>query len=73
MGQYTPYNGAIWAWQDSADWTKEYAGTAGKQPFFMDVPDHLELIVGTTASVLVKTGTADTEGGKLVAAAPRAL
>jgi len=37
--QYSPYNGAIWAWQDSADWTKEYAGTAGKQPFFMDVPE----------------------------------
>ena len=38
--QYSPYNGAIWAWQDSAEWIKKYAGTAGKQPFFMDVPEN---------------------------------
>lgn len=41
--QYSPYNGAVWAWQDSADWIKKYAGTAGKGPFFMDVPkDYFE-------------------------------
>jgi arylsulfatase len=37
--QYSPYNGAIWAWQDSANWPREYAGTAGKGPFFLDVPE----------------------------------
>jgi multidrug resistance efflux pump len=39
----------------------------------VDVPENVELIVGTTASVLVMTGTAGTETGKPVAAAPRAL
>lgn len=38
-----------------------------------NVPENVELIVGTTASVLVMTGTAETEGGKPMAAAPRAL
>jgi arylsulfatase len=41
--QYSPYNGAIWAWQDSANWARDYGGTAGKAPFFMDVPaDYFE-------------------------------
>jgi multidrug resistance efflux pump len=37
------------------------------------VPDEIKLRVGTTASVLVMTGTAGTEGGKPVATVPRAL
>jgi len=37
--QYSPYNGAIWAWQDSANWARDYGGTAGKGPLFMDVPE----------------------------------
>ncbi len=38
-----------------------------------EVPDGVDLRVGTTASVLVMTGTAGEEGGGPVAAAPKAL
>jgi len=37
------------------------------------LPDEVKLRVGTTASVLVMTGTAGADGGKPVAAVPRAL
>jgi len=39
----------------------------------LDVPDGVALRVGTTASVLVLTGTADQDGDDPVAAAPRSL
>ena len=39
----------------------------------LDVPDAVALRVGTTASVLVLTGTADQDGDDPVAAAPRSL
>lgn len=38
-----------------------------------DVPEDIKLRVGTTASVLVMTGTAQTKGGKAVPPVPRAL
>lgn len=38
-----------------------------------NVPDDVKLRVGTTASVLVMTGTADKEGGVSIPAAPRPL
>ena len=39
----------------------------------LEVPDEVKLRVGTTASVLVMTGTSDSESTEPVAAAPRAL
>ena len=39
----------------------------------LEVPDEVKLRVGTTASVLVMTGTSDIESTEPVAAAPRAL
>ena len=39
----------------------------------VDVPEHVELIVGTTASVLVMTGTADDQDAKPVPAVPAVL
>jgi multidrug resistance efflux pump len=38
-----------------------------------NVPDEIELRVGTTCSVLVKTGTSDSETEKPPVAVPRAL
>jgi hypothetical protein len=38
-----------------------------------NVPDEVELRVGTTCSVLVMTGTSDSEEEKPAVAAPRAL
>ena len=38
-----------------------------------DVPDEVKLRVGTTASVLVMTGTSDSEANQPVPAAPKAL
>jgi multidrug resistance efflux pump len=38
-----------------------------------DVPEGIDLRVGTTASVLVLTGTADEDSDKTVAAAPALL
>ena len=37
--EYSPYNGAIWGWQDSAEFPRKYAGTAAKSPFWLDVPE----------------------------------
>ena len=39
----------------------------------LEVPDEVKLRVGTTASVLVMTGTSDSESTEPVVAAPRAL
>ena len=41
--EYSPYNGAVWAWQDSADYYKKFDVPPGKGPLFMDVPqDYFE-------------------------------
>ena len=37
--EYSPYNGAVWGWQDSADFPRKYGGTAGKSAFWLDVPE----------------------------------
>jgi len=37
--EYSPYNGAVWGWQDSADYYKKYGGTVGKSPLWLDVPE----------------------------------
>ena len=41
--EYSPYNGAVWAWQDSADYYKKFDVLPGKSSLFMDVPqDYFE-------------------------------
>jgi arylsulfatase len=37
--EYSPYNGAVWGFQDSADFPRKYGGTAGKSAFWLDVPE----------------------------------
>jgi multidrug resistance efflux pump len=56
--------------------TFEWIRLAQRVPFRIqldDVPDNIELIVGTTASVMVMTGTAGEEGEGPATAAPRFL
>ena len=36
--EYSPYNGAVWTWQDSADYYKKFEVLPGRAPFFLDVP-----------------------------------
>ena len=41
--EYSPYNGAVWGWQDSADYYHKYDVLPGKMPFWLDVPqDYFE-------------------------------
>jgi arylsulfatase len=37
--EYSPYNGAVWGWQDSAEFPRKYGGTAGKSALWLDVPE----------------------------------
>ncbi len=37
--EYSPYNGAVWGFQDSANFPREYGGTAGKSALWLDVPE----------------------------------
>ena len=37
--EYSPYNGAVWGWQDSAEYYRKFGGTAGKSPLWLDVPE----------------------------------
>jgi arylsulfatase A-like enzyme len=39
FAEYSPYNGAVWGWQDSAEFPKKYGGTAGKSALWLDVPE----------------------------------
>ncbi len=38
--EYSPYNGAVWGWQDSAEFPRKYGGTAGKSALWLDVPEN---------------------------------
>ena len=39
FAEYSPYNGAVWGWQDSAEFPKKYGGTAAKSALWLDVPE----------------------------------
>jgi arylsulfatase A-like enzyme len=39
FAEYSPYNGAVWGWQDSAEFPRKYGGTAGKSALWLDVPE----------------------------------
>ena len=41
--EYSPYNGAVWGWQDSADYYEKHKVLPGRAPFWLDVPqDYFE-------------------------------
>ena len=39
FAQYTPYNGAVWSWEDDAVYYKKYNPLPGNSPHFLDVPE----------------------------------
>lgn len=39
FAQYSPYNGAVWSWEDDASYYRDHNVLPGNSPHFLDVPE----------------------------------